>query len=58
MGTPENRDGGGGTGEGRGKGGWWGILTGVSLPADVLWGSFVTYSFLPTEKSRGGEMNA
>ena len=26
-----------------------------SLPADVLWGSFVTYSFLP---HRGGEMNA
>ena len=26
-----------------------------SLPADVLWGSFVTHSFLP---HRGGEMNA
>ena len=26
--------------------------TGTSLPADVLWGSFVTHSF------RGGEMNA
>ena len=29
MRTPENRDGGGGTGGGRGKGGWWGILKGV-----------------------------
>ena len=27
-----------------------------SLPADVLWGSFVTYSFVPTV--RGGEMNS
>ena len=26
-----------------------------SLPSDVLWGSFVTHSFLPV---RGGEMNA
>ena len=30
------------------------LPTTVSLPADVLWGSFVMHSFLP----RGGEMNA
>ena len=36
----------------------------ASLPADVLWGSFFTHSFLPdgrllnTADVRGGEMNA
>ena len=32
------------------------ILTSNSLPADVLWGSFVTHLFFPTD--RGEEMNS
>ena len=32
------------------------ILTSNSLPADVLWGSFVTYSFFPTDRRE--EMNS
>ena len=38
----------------RGSTEWEVMDSNPSLPADVLWGSFVTHSFLP----RGGEMNA
>ena len=39
-------------GEGRGRETWTAIPGKLSFLADVLWGSFVTYAFLPKEEEK------